>query len=77
MSKTELDPWTTDVIEAVKGWVKEEKGSNPSWSLIVGSKSFSLDQLEEHLDERTPEGQMILKMIARMAVDRFKRKYRD
>ena len=69
----QADPWTQDLVETLKEWVGKEKRHNPSWSLTVGVKTFSLDQVLEHVEKRTPEGKMLLKMVSRMAVDRFNR----
>lgn len=72
MSKL-VDPWTQDLIKEIDKWIDEEKKENPSWSLVIGARSFSLDQIREHINEQTPEGKMILRMVAKMAIDRFKR----
>ena len=69
----QADPWTQDLVESLKDWVNREKKHNPGWSLIMGSKSFSLDQVVEHVEKRTPEGKTLLRMVSRMAVDRFNR----
>jgi len=57
-------------IEAVRFWVKNNI-HNPSWRFVKGNRAFTPDELIEHIEKGTPEGEEILDMIEATAVDLF------
>ena len=44
---------------------------NPSWRFVKGNRAFTPDELLEHIEKGTPEGEEILDMIEATAVDLF------
>jgi len=48
---------------AIFAWAEKEKEDNPSFSLVVGKRSFTVDQIVEHVQKGTEEGDMLLDMV--------------
>ena len=65
------DPWTEELIKEIKNWASIQKRRNPLYSLNIGPKSFTIDQIVEHVDKKTPEGKQLLRMLAKYAILRF------
>ena len=59
------------LLEAVKAWAEREKRHNPTFSLVVGNKMFTIDQIVEHMEKDTEEGRMLRKMILETATALF------
>ena len=59
------------LLDAVRSWAEKERAHNPSFSLVVGKRSFTIDQIVEHIEKGTEEGQMLRKMIFKTATDLF------
>ena len=59
------------LIEAVRSWANKEKAHNPSFHLILGRKSFTIDQIVEHIEKGTEEGRELKKRIFATATDLF------
>ena len=49
--------------EGIRHWAKKEKTHNPSFALVLGRKSFTIDQLVEHLEKDTEDGREIKKWM--------------
>jgi len=58
------------IVEAVKFWL-EHNVHNPGWRFVRGNRSFTPEELLEHVEKGTPEGVEILGMIEDTAVDLF------
>jgi len=58
------------IVEAVKFWLNNNV-HNPSWRFVRGNRAFTPEELLEHIEKGTPEGQEILGMIEDTAVDLF------
>lgn len=59
------------IKEAVKNWAEKERINNPSFSLVVGDKALTIDQIVEHVDKNTELGQQLYGMIVDTAVNLF------
>ena len=59
------------LIKAVKEWAEKEKSRNPSFSLVVGKKAFTIDEIIDHIEKNTEEGKMLKTLILKTATDLF------
>lgn len=59
------------LVEAVQDWAVKQKSHNPSFNLVLGRKSFTVDQIVEHIEKNTEEGRELKKMIFAAATDLF------
>jgi len=59
------------LIKAVKEWAEKEKSRNPSFSLVVGRKAFTIDEIVDHIEKNTEEGKMLKTLILKTATDLF------
>jgi len=59
------------LVEAIRSWAERERAHNPTFSLVVGKKAFSIDQIVEHIERDTKDGRMLRKMILKAATDLF------
>lgn len=59
------------VKERIKDWAEHERTHNPSFSLVVGSKSFTVDQVEQHIMKGTEEGLQLYRMIFQAGAELF------
>ncbi len=68
------DPLVKSFYESLHEWEEREKANNPSFRLFYGRKSFSIDQIVEHIEKDTDEGKVLKKMIFKAAIDIFSNK---
>lgn len=59
------------LLEAVIDWAEKQKSHNPSFSFVVGNKSFTADQIVEHIKKDTEDGRVLKKMILKTATSLF------
>lgn len=59
------------LVDAVRDWAAKEKAHNPSFALVLGRKSFTIDQIVEHIEKDTLDGRELRKMIFAAATDLF------
>ena len=59
------------LVEVIRNWAEKEKAHNPSFSFVVGRKSFTIDQIVDHIENGTEEGKMLRKMILKTATSLF------
>jgi len=52
----------------VKEWADRERKNNPSFSLVVGDKALTIDQIIEHIEEETELGKQLYGMVVDTAV---------
>lgn len=58
-----MDRRTQVIVDAVKKWADGEKENNPSFSLLIGRKAFTIDQIVEHVEKQTEDGEKLMDMI--------------
>lgn len=59
------------MLNGIHSWADRQKAHNPSYSLAVGKKVFTVDQIVEHIEKGTPEGKDLVKRIMEAAADLF------
>ncbi len=62
---------TDQLVEAVRDWAEKQKAHNPAFNLVHGRKSFTVDQIVEHIEKDTEEGRELKKRIFSAATDLF------
>ena len=51
------------LFDAIYEWLNTKKFNNPSFSLILGDKNYTVKQALDHITKDTEEGQELKKMI--------------
>lgn len=59
------------LVQSIRDWAAKEQKHNPAFSLVVGRKNFTIDQIVEHIEKDTEEGRMLKKMIFNAATSLF------
>ena len=66
-----MDRRTKVLVDAVKSCAVRERESNPSFSMVVGRKAFTIDQIVEHVEKQTEDGEQLLDMIVKAGAELF------
>lgn len=67
------DTYISSLIAELEEWRDDMNAHNPSYSMNLGSKSFSADQIIEHIKKDTEDGKMLVSMLTKYSVYRFKK----
>lgn len=59
------------LVEAILSWAEKQRAHNPSFRLVIGKKSFSIDQIVEHIKKDTEDGKLLKQMIFKTATNLF------
>jgi len=66
------DPLTQELIAELKGWRDEILAHNPRYTMNIGRKSYTAKEIVEHIEQDTPDGRVLVNMLAKYSINRFK-----